>query len=95
MNDIGLLLQPRVLVLLIGERPGLATAESLSAYMAFDPRPGHTDADRNLISNIHARGVPPPQAAVRILNLAAQMMHAGRSGSALKEDLPPLALPQS
>ena len=54
---------PRVVVLLIGERPGLATAESLSAYMAFRPQPGHTDAERNLISNIHARGVPPEQAA--------------------------------
>src|SRR6266478_3750819 len=46
MNDIGELLAPRVIVLLIGERPGLATAESLSAYMAYSPRPGNTDADR-------------------------------------------------
>ena len=52
---------PSVVVLLFGERPGLATAESLSAYLAFHP-PGHTDA-RNLISNIHARGVPPQAAA--------------------------------
>ena len=57
MNDIGDVLAPRVLVLLIGERPGLATAESLSAYMAYCPVSGHTDANRNLISNIHARGV--------------------------------------
>ncbi len=48
MNDIGDLLSPAVIVLLIGERPGLATAESLSAYMAYRPRIGHTDADRNL-----------------------------------------------
>ena len=57
LNEIGELLDPRVAVLLIGERPGLATAESLSAYMAYRPRAGHTDADRNLISNIHARGL--------------------------------------
>ena len=57
LNDIGELLAPAVLVLLIGERPGLLTAESLSAYMAYRPRSGHTDAERNLISNIHARGV--------------------------------------
>jgi ethanolamine ammonia-lyase small subunit len=93
MNDVGELLHPRVLALLIGERPGLATAESLSCYMAFEPRGGHTDADRNLISNIHARGIPSTQAATRILNLAAQMMAAGRSGSAVKEDLPAHALP--
>src|SRR5947208_14034168 len=63
MNHIGELLRPKVLVLLIGERPGLATAESLSAYMAFQPRTGHTDANRNLISNIHSRGVSTEHAA--------------------------------
>src|SRR6266550_3180670 len=72
MNVVGDLLSPRVLVLLIGERPGLATAESLSAYMAYSPRAGHTDADRNLISTIHPRGVPVEQAAERILVLAAK-----------------------
>jgi ethanolamine ammonia-lyase small subunit len=85
MNDIGELLQPKVIVLLIGERPGLATAESLSAYMAFQPRAGHTDADRNLISNIHAKGVSLESAAARIVNLAVQMMESAASGVALKE----------
>ncbi len=59
LNDLGELLDPAVVILLIGERPGLATAKSLSAYMAYRPRHGHDDACRNLISNIHARGVPP------------------------------------
>jgi ethanolamine ammonia-lyase small subunit len=77
-------------VLLIGERPGLATAESLSAYMAYRPRRTHSDADRNLISNIHARGTNPQDAAVRILNLAAQMMLAGASGYSLREGPPAL-----
>jgi ethanolamine ammonia-lyase small subunit len=85
LNEIGELLAPEVAVLLIGERPGLATAESLSAYMAFRPKENHTDANRNLISNIHARGVTPTQAAVRILDLAAQMRHAAISGYNLKE----------
>src|SRR6202790_2375408 len=71
LNEIGELLSPKVAVLLIGERPGLATAESLSAYMAFRPRHSHSDANRNLISNIHARGAKPEDAAARILNLAA------------------------
>ena len=44
LNDIGEILDPKVAVLLIGERPGLATAESLSAYMAYRPRVGHDDA---------------------------------------------------
>lgn len=92
MNDIGDLLSPRVIVLLIGERPGLATAESLSAYMAYESRSGQTDADRNLISNIHARGVRIEDAADRIANLAAQMMARKRSGTAIKEENPQLPL---
>jgi len=83
LNEIGELLKPAVVVLLIGERPGLATAESLSAYMAYRPSRAHTDADRNLISNIHARGIRSAEAAVRILDLAARMMSAKTSGIAL------------
>jgi ethanolamine ammonia-lyase small subunit len=90
LNQVGDLLAPKVAVLLIGERPGLATAESLSAYMAYRPKLSDTDADRNLISNIHARGVSPEQAAQRILNLAILMMEAQTSGSGLREEWPPL-----
>lgn len=89
MNDVGDLLRPEVLVLLVGERPGLATAESLSAYLAFRPRAGHTDADRNLVSNVHARGVSPDEAVARIAALADQFRAAGRSGVGVKEVAPP------
>jgi ethanolamine ammonia-lyase small subunit len=88
MNEIGDLLAPHVLVLLIGERPGLATAESLSAYMAYRPRTGHTDAHRNLISNIHARGVGLDEASRRVLALVEQFQTAGRSGFDVKETIP-------
>ncbi|HLJ95907.1 MAG TPA: ethanolamine ammonia-lyase subunit EutC [Gemmataceae bacterium] len=88
LNEVGALLDPTVAVLLIGERPGLATAESLSAYLAYRPRPGHSDAQRNLISNIHARGIQPEAAAWRIVNLAAQMRQCGASGVAVKEEMP-------
>lgn len=87
LNDLGVLIEPTVAILLIGERPGLATAESLSAYMAYRPRSGHTDAERNLISNIHDRGVPAEQAAERILALANQMLVVQTSGVAIKEQL--------
>jgi ethanolamine ammonia-lyase small subunit len=93
LNAIGELLDPAVVVLLIGERPGLATAVSLSAYMAYRPRTGHTDAQRNLISNIHNRGISPEDAARRIVALAEKMRAARQSGVAIKEDLadlPPL-----
>jgi ethanolamine ammonia-lyase small subunit len=88
LNEIGELLGPKVAVLLIGERPGLATAESLSAYMAYQPKASDTDANRNLISNIHSRGVSPEQAVQRILNLAAAMMNTHMSGCELREELP-------
>lgn len=87
MNAIGDLLDPTVVVLLIGERPGLATAESLSAYMAYHPRAGHTDAQRNLVSNIHARGVVPEVAAARIAALAEAMRQQSASGVRVKEQM--------
>jgi ethanolamine ammonia-lyase small subunit len=89
MNEIGEILDPVVVVLLIGERPGLATAESLSAYMAYRPRHGHDDSRRNLVSNIHVRGVTPEQAAPRIIRLAAQMIRTQTSGIAVKEEWTP------
>jgi len=95
LNEIGELLDPTVAILLIGERPGLSTAESLSAYMAFRPRPGHRDARRNLISNIHARGVAAGDAVRRILALAERMMRDGTSGVSLKEELPAAEPPRS
>jgi ethanolamine ammonia-lyase small subunit len=85
LNAVGELLKPRVAVLLIGERPGLATTESLSAYIAYQPRDSHTDADRNLISNIHERGLRPEEAAARIMNLVGRMIESGTSGYQLKE----------
>ncbi|HTZ74463.1 MAG TPA: ethanolamine ammonia-lyase subunit EutC [Candidatus Aquilonibacter sp.] len=86
LNEIGELLAPRVVILLIGERPGLATAESLSAYMSYQPDKSHTDANRNLVSNIHARGLSPGDAARRILALASQMLETQSSGYQLKAE---------
>jgi ethanolamine ammonia-lyase small subunit len=92
LNDVGEVLSPTVAVLLIGERPGLATAESLSAYLAHKPRARDTDAQRNLISNIHARGVPVEAAAGRILALAERMRQQGASGVGVKEEVPRQAM---
>jgi|ERR1700723_359856 ethanolamine ammonia-lyase small subunit len=90
LNEIGELLNPRVAVLLIGERPGLATAESLSAYMGFHPRATDSDANRNLVSNIHVRGLSVDEAARRILDLAGQMMKSNTSGYLLTQERPAL-----
>jgi ethanolamine ammonia-lyase small subunit len=86
LNDVGELLDPAVAVLLVGERPGLATAESLSAYLAYRPRPGDIDARRNVIANIHARGVRVEDAARRAVALAERLRRQQASGVAVKED---------
>ena len=80
LNDIGERLDPAIVLLLIGERPGLTTSNSLSAYMAYRPRAEHTDAHRNLISNIHAHGLPPEEAARQIFALATTMLRQETSG---------------
>jgi ethanolamine ammonia-lyase small subunit len=85
LNEIGELLKPQIVILLIGERPGLASAESMSAYMAYRPSRSHSDANRNLVSNIHDRGLSARSAADRILSLSAQMMRREISGCTLKE----------
>ena len=85
LNEIGELLKPQIVILLIGERPGLASAESMSAYMAYQPGRSHSDANRNLVSNIHDRGLSAPSAAARILSLCAQMMRLRISGCTLKQ----------
>jgi ethanolamine ammonia-lyase small subunit len=87
LNDLGPLLGADVIVLLVGERPGLAAADSLSAYLAYRPGAGHTDADRNLVSGIHDRGTPPGEAARRVLDLAALLLRTRRSGVTVKEEL--------
>lgn len=95
LNDIGAAIDAEVVVLLVGERPGLATAESLSAYLAWRPRPGDTDERRNLISNIHDGGVIPDVAATRILALVELLRLHGRSGFEIRESavMPAVAPP--
>jgi ethanolamine ammonia-lyase small subunit len=85
LNDIGDLLQPDVVILLIGERPGLGRAESLSAYMAYRPKPGDTDADRDVVCNIFNNGgTNPLEGAAFALQTAQRMMRYQASGVKLK-----------
>lgn len=80
LDALGEALHPEVAILLVGERPGLATASSLSAYLGFRPRAGRTDADRNVLSNIHEGGLPPLEAAAVVAGWAASMLRQGKSG---------------
>lgn len=93
INDVGDALEAQNVVLLIGERPGLATADSLSAYLGHRPRVGDTDAQRNLVSNIHPAGVGADDAVRRILGLLESFRLHGRSGFTVKESAQPTSLP--
>jgi ethanolamine ammonia-lyase small subunit len=82
-DEIGQEVGAKVAVILLGERPGLGTGDGLSAYVVHDPQIGKTDGDRNMMSNIHARGTPPPDAAQRLSALAAAMIEQKTSGVSL------------
>lgn len=71
----------RLVIQLIGERPGLATAESLGCYLTLGPHAGTTDADRKCISNIHARGLAPDEAGAAIVEVCERILRAGSSGT--------------
>ncbi|MGI6109239.1 MAG: ethanolamine ammonia-lyase subunit EutC [Eubacteriaceae bacterium] len=83
LNEIGRITGADVVVHLIGERPGLATDKSLSAYVSYRPDIGTPESHWNCVSNIHDRGTPPVKAAAMILELAEQMMIQKTSGTAL------------
>lgn len=80
MDHIGEILQPEVLVLLIGERPGLVSSSSMSAYMCYRPRKGIVESDRTVISNIYRRGTPPIEAGAHIGTILSKMLEQKASG---------------
>jgi ethanolamine ammonia-lyase small subunit len=85
-DEVGGLLAARLVLVLIGERPGLTSPDSLGAYLTMAPRLGLTDADRNCVSNIRPEGMPLPEAARRIGWLIDQAMTRGITGVTLKDD---------
>lgn len=85
MNDIGELIKPDVVILLIGERPGLGRAESMSAYMGYKPKYGDTDADRDVVCNIFENGgTNPLEAGAFVVQIAQKMRKSQASGVKLK-----------
>jgi ethanolamine ammonia-lyase small subunit len=85
-DEIGAILRVHMIVMLIGERPGLSASDSLGAYLTFEPQIGLTDEKRNCVSNIHRAGLGYDEAALRIAWLVREGLARGLSGVALKDE---------
>ncbi len=91
-DEIGELLGARLLVLLIGERPGLSSPASLGIYITYSPRVSRMDSERNCISNVRPEGLPYDQAAHKLAWLCRAALRGQVTGVALKDDSPALGL---
>ena len=85
-DEIGAILGARMIVMLIGERPGLSASDSLGAYLTVAPKIGRTDAERICVSNIHGAGLGYDEAAFRIAWLVREGLARGVTGVGLKDE---------
>lgn len=84
MDKISEALNAKITIILIGERPGLATGESMSCYMAYEASSKKPESQRTVISNIHRNGTPPVEAGAQIVHLIELMMQEKKSGVELR-----------
>jgi ethanolamine ammonia-lyase small subunit len=92
-DEVGARLGAAAVLVLVGERPGLSSPDSLGAYLTWAPRPGRSDAERNCVSNIRPAGLPPAEAATRLAWLIGAARRLGATGIALKDNSDPPVLP--
>jgi ethanolamine ammonia-lyase small subunit len=88
-DHLGEILRPDIVCMIVGERPGLVTAESLSAYVIYRPTLKSIEPDRTVISNIHRGGIPIAEAARKIAALIDDAIRFKASGAALAEKISP------
>lgn len=84
MDHIGEITNAELICMLVGERPGLVTSESMSAYITYQPRPGIAEAKRTVVSNIHRQGTPAVEAGAHIAQLLHTMLEKKASGIDLR-----------
>lgn len=84
-DHIGSLTDAELVCMLVGERPGLVTAESMSAYLTYNPRIGVPESARTVVSNIHRQGTPAVEAGAHIASLIRQMLEKKCSGVAFRQ----------
>jgi ethanolamine ammonia-lyase small subunit len=84
-DEIGERMKAKLVVVMIGERPGLTSPDSLGVYLTYNPRVGRTDAERNCISNIRPQGLNYAEAARRLDWLASAALARGLTGIGLKD----------
>lgn len=87
-DEIGMIRGAEVVVILIGERPGLTAVDSLGAYLTYKPHSGRSDAERNCISNIRPEGLSYKEAAYKLIYLLREARILGATGIRLKDDSP-------
>jgi ethanolamine ammonia-lyase small subunit len=84
LNDVNGIVDAKVCAIMIGERPGLARAQSMSIYLGYRPRPDSTDANRDAICNIYEGGLNPLEAGAHAVQLIQRMIRDEASGVELK-----------